>query len=265
MAASAIIVLWAQLTSLSLHAILPSEYGPILTQSINLRRGIHSSFSRFKTALLGITRFREVERRSWTPGHLESFVLPTFRTLQLPEVFLRVDPIGALVSFISKSGCNLHDCLAKYRCMAISSSTFTSTLREICALVAAILRAHRHCDIVDGTITPVASGNLAKQHYERRSNYGSRALAAANPESLGRMIEFQTSAMDSDDGDVVVLRRSNLDMDATSAGLDQFHGPPTASRFPPFRTLYLIRPLHVKHTTRRRSDHSAAFLLSVVS
>ncbi|KAJ6471179.1 hypothetical protein DFH09DRAFT_1294202 [Mycena vulgaris] len=113
----------------------------------------------------------------------------------------------------------LSQCLAKYGCMAISSSTFTSTLREICALVAAILRAHRHCDIVDGTITPVACGNLAKQHYERRSNYGSRALAAANPESLGRMIEFQTSAMDSDDGDIVVLRRSNLDMDATSAGL----------------------------------------------
>jgi hypothetical protein len=49
------------------------------------------------------------DRTGHTPGHLNSFIVPSLRNLDIPERSLVPNPIGSLQSFISKSGCRLQE------------------------------------------------------------------------------------------------------------------------------------------------------------
>ncbi|KAJ7604201.1 hypothetical protein DFH06DRAFT_1349639 [Mycena polygramma] len=107
---------WAQLTSLTLLNVYPSECVPILIQARNL---VHCELDVFFDEF-------NVERRDIILLSLESLVLtdaadqlvtdflPTFtipalRNLTIPEGFLSPKPIGSLAALISKSGCRLEE------------------------------------------------------------------------------------------------------------------------------------------------------------
>ncbi|KAJ6589375.1 hypothetical protein B0H19DRAFT_236332 [Mycena capillaripes] len=112
-AAQNIILPWAQLTSLTLQAVAPREYGPLLRQTLNL---VHCRLDIFNDEEIGMPEDIKLssleslilEGETLT-GCLETFVLPALRSLQIPPSFLTPKPIDILTSFISKSGCKLHE------------------------------------------------------------------------------------------------------------------------------------------------------------
>ncbi|KAJ7139129.1 hypothetical protein C8R44DRAFT_727238 [Mycena epipterygia] len=109
---------WAQLTSLTLHAVDPADYTLALQKAVNLVHcellcsdgftvpqhtgEIHLMY----LESLVLERWYNAESRRC---HLKSFVLPALRKLQVAEGFLGRHPIDALASFISRSGCEVHN------------------------------------------------------------------------------------------------------------------------------------------------------------
>jgi hypothetical protein len=109
---------WAQLTSLTLTAMVMHECVPILQKTSDLvhcelylhpddeppSQGVEVTLSSLESLVL-----IEPDPNDYPPPstYLQHFIVPTLRSLQIPESFLEPDPIDALTSFISKSGCKL--------------------------------------------------------------------------------------------------------------------------------------------------------------
>ncbi|KAF7335599.1 F-box domain-containing protein [Mycena venus] len=117
-AALHVILPWAQLTELTLSPVFPHECVSILRQTSTLVQ------CELHLACCGYARLPEVQLPRLESlilqevddepieGYFETFTVPALRSLHVPENFLERDPIGALSSFISKSGCKLeHLCV----------------------------------------------------------------------------------------------------------------------------------------------------------
>ncbi|KAJ7850361.1 hypothetical protein B0H13DRAFT_2360751 [Mycena leptocephala] len=117
-AASSVILPWAQLMSLTLLGLYPSECVPILQQT--------SSLIRFKLLLpdlgfdglepdIALPCLESLTLELAEPGarpvtdFLKTFIVPALRSLEIPEQFFEPNPIESLTVFISKSGCKLEE------------------------------------------------------------------------------------------------------------------------------------------------------------
>jgi len=106
---------WAQLTAVTLEPVYSSECVPILQQTSNLTHcelglvcddnGLPPKVQlpRLESLILRELGDEAIE------GYLETLVVPALRSLHVPENFLGPNPIDALASFITKSGCKLQD------------------------------------------------------------------------------------------------------------------------------------------------------------
>ncbi|KAJ7079212.1 hypothetical protein C8R43DRAFT_965894 [Mycena crocata] len=109
---AAIALPWAQLTSLTLDGILPEEATPILNESPNLRYCNLSLICDDEPKEEPDVTLRCLESLvlDWeddSPRHyLASFVVPSLRSLEIPDYFLQPDPIRTLTAFIGKSRSN---------------------------------------------------------------------------------------------------------------------------------------------------------------
>ncbi|KAJ7741193.1 hypothetical protein DFH07DRAFT_926202 [Mycena maculata] len=110
---------WAQLTSLTLVAKTPRDIRPILKQTphlVHCQLAVQFDFDEDPpiTNLLHLESL--ILMQHWVGddppvGYLDGFALPALRRLQIPDNFLRPDPVKVLASFISRSGCTLHEVL----------------------------------------------------------------------------------------------------------------------------------------------------------
>ncbi|KAJ7850086.1 hypothetical protein B0H13DRAFT_57110 [Mycena leptocephala] len=109
-----VVLPWAQLTSLVLHRVYPHECVPVLQQTSNL---IHCELELFHRSpdhqladimlpYLESLTLKDPEDVPVT-GYLQTLIVPTLRSLTVPESFLEPNPIDSLTSFISKSSCKL--------------------------------------------------------------------------------------------------------------------------------------------------------------
>ncbi|KAJ7684229.1 hypothetical protein DFH06DRAFT_1155067 [Mycena polygramma] len=110
--AANIILPWAQLSSLTLFSVFPSECTPVLQQTHNiLHCKLHLVFEEGAPdeADIRLPRLESLslERGDPVTGYLETFIVPALRSLEIPDYFLGPDHIGTLTSFVSKSGCKL--------------------------------------------------------------------------------------------------------------------------------------------------------------
>ncbi|KAJ6589381.1 hypothetical protein B0H19DRAFT_1226915 [Mycena capillaripes] len=113
-AAKSITLPWAQLTSLRLKNVAPCEYVPLLRQTLNLVRCDLDTFNDGELDMHGLNiRLPYLESLTFKGepvlGCLEIFVVPTLRRLEIPELFLAPNPIEALASLVSRSGCELQE------------------------------------------------------------------------------------------------------------------------------------------------------------
>ncbi|KAJ6486234.1 hypothetical protein C8R47DRAFT_534856 [Mycena vitilis] len=113
-AASKVVLPWAQITSLALAPVFPYECVPILQQTTNLAYcELHVFDSSSEPPWPDITLlyletliFVDSRIEQYTTFH-ESFIVPALRSLEVPEAFLGSNPIGSIKAFISKSDCKL--------------------------------------------------------------------------------------------------------------------------------------------------------------
>ncbi|KAJ7135194.1 hypothetical protein C8R43DRAFT_1203936 [Mycena crocata] len=128
---STLLLPWAQLKSLSLQCVFPAECTPILRQAVNLvhcELAIHTPneepISEPNVELLCLESMVLIASGV---GHIDrhclrTLVVPKLRTLVISGDFLTPDPIAALTSFISKSGCKLQKlCIAGNRVLRKSA------------------------------------------------------------------------------------------------------------------------------------------------
>ncbi|KAJ7883955.1 hypothetical protein B0H13DRAFT_2278057 [Mycena leptocephala] len=108
---------WGQLTSLTLDRLEPDDCLPILHQTSNL---VHCELSLYDwdyddsnpppdVALRCLESLTLIEWGRPLPGYLNTFIVPALQSLRVPEPWLEPNPIAALTSFISKSGCKLRE------------------------------------------------------------------------------------------------------------------------------------------------------------
>ncbi|KAJ7649461.1 hypothetical protein DFH06DRAFT_1331824 [Mycena polygramma] len=112
-AAASIVLPWAQLTSLTLYGVFPSQCTPILQQTPNLvrcRLSIACDYNDDRQQpdirLLHLESF-VLGGITSADGYLETFIAPALKHLSISDTFLRLDAIADFKSFISKSGCSL--------------------------------------------------------------------------------------------------------------------------------------------------------------
>jgi hypothetical protein len=114
---SNVILPWGQLTSLTLNRLEPYDCAPILQQTSNL---VHCELILFDWQYddsnpppdIPLPCLESLTLNDWEgalPGYLHTFVVPALRSLRVPEPWLEPNPIAALASFISKSGCKLQE------------------------------------------------------------------------------------------------------------------------------------------------------------
>ncbi|KAJ7347393.1 hypothetical protein DFH08DRAFT_160269 [Mycena albidolilacea] len=114
-AASLIVLPWAQLTSLGLKRVFLHECAPILKQTPNLVHcELHLFFAEYDHTDITLTYLESLALNNPDPlgpvhQYLAPFATPALRSLRIPELFLGPDPIRSLTAFISKSGCKLQD------------------------------------------------------------------------------------------------------------------------------------------------------------
>ncbi|KAJ7176313.1 hypothetical protein C8R43DRAFT_557069 [Mycena crocata] len=111
-----VILPWRQLTSLSLHSVVPGKCTAILQQTA-LLVDCKVSFSLDEDDLaqqpdINLPCLKSLilleDNQLLTP-YIYSLIVPALSTLQIPETDLGPDPIGGLRSFLSKSGCKLRE------------------------------------------------------------------------------------------------------------------------------------------------------------
>ncbi|KAJ7187860.1 hypothetical protein C8R46DRAFT_3088 [Mycena filopes] len=110
---------WAQLTSLTLRYVYPSECSPVLEQSPNLIFcHLHlisdDDNPNFPDITLRSLTSLKLEEDPIT-DYLNTLTVPSLRCLDLTEDFLGSDPLRYLASFISKSGCKLQELIMSER------------------------------------------------------------------------------------------------------------------------------------------------------
>ncbi|KAJ7833283.1 hypothetical protein B0H13DRAFT_2111270 [Mycena leptocephala] len=113
-AAAYVVPPWAQIISLDLEKVFPHECFPILRQTSNLIQCELELFSWDDNAQLPDIGLPSLKSLTVTnpgadpaTGYMTTLIFPALRTLQIPEQCLQQNPIGSLISFISKSGCEL--------------------------------------------------------------------------------------------------------------------------------------------------------------
>ncbi|KAJ6589194.1 hypothetical protein B0H19DRAFT_232880 [Mycena capillaripes] len=111
-----IVLPWAQLTSLQLCFIYPSEYVPILQQTPNLVDCKLDIFFGGESDQPDITlpcvKALVLDNRWNEPladGLLSTFLVPALQRLEISERILMPNPIQSLASFITKSSCQLRE------------------------------------------------------------------------------------------------------------------------------------------------------------
>jgi hypothetical protein len=110
---------WPQLTSLTLGHVFPHQCVPILQQTPDL---VHCDLCLFPVfdetddlpditlpRLESLTLKEQHKNATGIVGFLDSFIVSALRSLQITEELLGMNPISALTSFISKSGCELQE------------------------------------------------------------------------------------------------------------------------------------------------------------
>ncbi|KAJ7159979.1 hypothetical protein C8R43DRAFT_994014 [Mycena crocata] len=113
--AEAIVLPWAQLTSLTFICDFPQECARILKQTPSLVRCILSIRSNGQhqqpdirlPRLESLTLFSPSHTNETVEGCLDIFIVPALRSLRVQEAFLSPNPIASLESFISRSTCRL--------------------------------------------------------------------------------------------------------------------------------------------------------------
>jgi hypothetical protein len=115
-AAAYVVLPWAQMISLDLNTVFPHECVPILRQTSSLIQCELELFSWDNNAQLPDIRLPSLKSLTVTnpgvdpvTGYMTTLIVPALRTLQIPERCLQPNPIGSLISFISKSGCELQE------------------------------------------------------------------------------------------------------------------------------------------------------------
>ncbi|KAJ7156506.1 hypothetical protein C8R43DRAFT_1065415 [Mycena crocata] len=115
-AAANVVLPWAQLTSLTLKVIYPSECTPVLLQTCGLVHcelfllTDHPGVIQPDVSLPCLESLILVDEDSTgVTEYLGTFIVPALRKLRVPELFIGTDPISSLASFISKSGCKLEE------------------------------------------------------------------------------------------------------------------------------------------------------------
>ncbi|KAJ7331403.1 hypothetical protein DFH08DRAFT_645995, partial [Mycena albidolilacea] len=114
---SSMVMPWVQLTSLTVELVFTHECAPILQQASNLisctlgiiRESSVDNALRLPDIRLPFLRTLRISNPHREPitGVVDTLVAPRLRTLQMPKKFLGEEPIEALASFISRSGCTL--------------------------------------------------------------------------------------------------------------------------------------------------------------
>ncbi|KAJ7149624.1 hypothetical protein C8R46DRAFT_1309514, partial [Mycena filopes] len=109
---------WSQLTSVTLKAVYPHECAPVLQQTpllqfceLQLVSSVNADWPEIQLPCLVVLTLTCDTEDSDGPvtGYLEILVVPSLRSLEVPELLLGDDPIATLTSFIAKSGCQLQE------------------------------------------------------------------------------------------------------------------------------------------------------------
>ncbi|KAJ7202424.1 hypothetical protein GGX14DRAFT_654500 [Mycena pura] len=111
---------WHQLTSLTMVCKTPAECTPILKETpslvhcrliLMLTKNEHNSDEpdTVLPRLESLTLESFMKEQMPATRYLGSFVVPSLRRLQVPDIFIQPDPVNKLSSFIALSGCQLHE------------------------------------------------------------------------------------------------------------------------------------------------------------
>ncbi|KAJ7185641.1 hypothetical protein C8R46DRAFT_1061290 [Mycena filopes] len=120
---------WAQLTSLTLRYLYPSECSPVLKQTTNLafcHLLLFDEDDLIPTPVVVLPSLTSLKlEEDPIPDYLHTFNVPSLRCLEITEGFLGPNPVQSLASFISRSGCNLQQLI-----MCRKPSILRSAYRE---------------------------------------------------------------------------------------------------------------------------------------
>jgi hypothetical protein len=117
-AATHVILPWAQLISLTLNRVFPRECLPILKQTTNL---VHCELRLYLEDMIPLPDIILPSLESLVlkdpgtlplTGYLHTFIVPALRRLEISERSLElrpIDPLKSLALFTSKSGCKLQE------------------------------------------------------------------------------------------------------------------------------------------------------------
>ncbi|KAJ6487535.1 hypothetical protein DFH09DRAFT_1339403 [Mycena vulgaris] len=109
---------WAQLTSLTLLCRSPQKCALILAQTVSLvycklalvSDGAWDAILPTKLECLeSLVLIQFMEYGEPPIGYLDTFVVPSLQSLQVPDEYITPDPLRTLASLISKSGCELQE------------------------------------------------------------------------------------------------------------------------------------------------------------
>ncbi|KAJ7241494.1 hypothetical protein B0H12DRAFT_1236978 [Mycena haematopus] len=142
-AATWVILPWAQLTSLALYEVHMHECVPILQQTSNL---IHCELclcycdtsdhdSGITLPCLESLVLKGPDREDGPPiEYLKSFITPAICRLRISEQFLGDEPIHSLAEFISKSGCKLQEVCITDKGSSVPTESYRDALQSVSML-----------------------------------------------------------------------------------------------------------------------------------
>ncbi|KAJ7088216.1 hypothetical protein C8R43DRAFT_297889 [Mycena crocata] len=159
-AAAAVILPWAQLTSLTLYGVYPLECSPILLQACSL---VHCTLNLIpdedpirpdvnlpsleSLILVDGLGYPDVEAMEY----LGTFIVPALRKVQVPELYIGTDPVNGLTSFVAKSGCKLQEVYIAGRRRTSTDDLYREALPLIPKMTFEIPLDTRQGDLFDGS------------------------------------------------------------------------------------------------------------------